>query len=138
MEIIILDTDFLFEYFNKNEDAIQAIDKNKKDFFAISFTTHAEILKTASSLEILKSLNGKLKKVDFLTIQLDEDISKLTLELIQKYHLSHSLSIPDALQAATALKYNCTFATCNQKHFKQITGLKLLPHSVVPKAGFLS
>jgi hypothetical protein len=41
MEIIILDTDFLFEYFNKNEDAIQVIDKNKKDFFAISFTTHA-------------------------------------------------------------------------------------------------
>jgi tRNA(fMet)-specific endonuclease VapC len=83
-------------------------------------------------------LNGKLKKVDFLTIQLDEEISKLTLELLQKYHLSHSLSIPDALQAATSLKYDCTFATCNQKHFKQITGLRLLTHSVVPKAGFLT
>jgi predicted nucleic acid-binding protein len=55
---------------------------------------------------------------------------------LQKYHLSYSLSIPDALQAATALKYNCTFATCNQKHFKQISKLKLLEHNVVPKAGF--
>jgi predicted nucleic acid-binding protein len=90
MEIIILDTDFLFEYFNKNEQAIQVLDENKKDFFAISFTTHAEIIKTATSLEVLKSLNRKLKVVDFLTVKLDEEISKLTLELLQKYHLSHN------------------------------------------------
>ena len=47
-------------------------------------------------------------------------------ELVEKYSLSHKLSLPDALIAATAIVYGIELFTLNQKDFKFIKQVKLL------------
>ncbi|MEZ4593950.1 MAG: PIN domain-containing protein [Chloroflexota bacterium] len=47
------------------------------------------------------------------------------LQLMETYSLSHKLSIPDALIAATALVHNLELFTLNIKDFRFIPGLTL-------------
>jgi hypothetical protein len=47
-------------------------------------------------------------------------------ELLEKYSLSHKLSLPDALIAATAIVYGIELFTLNLKDFKFIKQVKLL------------
>ena len=58
-------------------------------------------------------------------ISLDADISDRFLALLEKYALSHRLSVPDALIAATALSQNLALYTLNVKDFRFIPDLKL-------------
>ncbi|MCI0607926.1 MAG: type II toxin-antitoxin system VapC family toxin [Anaerolineae bacterium] len=58
-------------------------------------------------------------------IPLDPDISNHFLALLEEYALSHRLSVPDALIAATALSQNYLLYTLNVKDFRFITDLKL-------------
>ena len=139
MEVIVMDTDFAYEYFSLNPDALTTVKKNSNNLFILAFTAVAELIKAASSKETLTMLNARLRKSKLEVLHIDENISAKALELIQQYHLSHAASIPDMLLAATALKYDCFLATCNTKHFIHIPTLKLLQHDVTPKrGGFLS
>lgn len=133
-----MDTDFAYEYFSQNPDAL-TVKNNSNSLFILAFTGVAELTKAAYSKETLTMLNAKLRKSKLEVLHIDENISAKALELIQQYHLSHAASIPDMLLAATALKYDCFLATCNTKHFIHIPTLKLLQHNVTPKrGGFLS
>jgi len=44
MEIIILDTDFVIEFFNGNTGAIKLIESFKNNTFAITVITKAELI----------------------------------------------------------------------------------------------
>lgn len=44
---------------------------------------------------------------------------------LEAYSLSHKLSLPDALIAATALVHNLELYTLNTKDFRSIFGLQL-------------
>jgi hypothetical protein len=46
---------------------------------------------------------------------------------MEQYSLSHKLSLPDALIAATALVYDVPLYTMNLKDFRFIPKLKLYP-----------
>ena len=58
-------------------------------------------------------------------ISLDEEISNHFLALLEEYALSHKLSVPDALIAATSLSYNLPLYTLNIKDFRFIPDLKI-------------
>jgi len=134
MEIVILDTDFFFELIYGNKEALKIL--NQDNFiFVLSMVSHAEIIKSATNTDILKSLNAKIIKLELETISISEKTSTIELNLIQKFLLSNSIQIADSLIAASALTYNCLLATCNKKHYKYIPGLQLLEHDVVPKKG---
>lgn len=133
MEVIVMDTDFAYEYFSQNPEAVATLKKNSDSLFILAFTTVAELTKAAYSIETLTMLNARLRKSKLDVLQIDENISAKALELIQQYHLSHAASIPDMLLAATVLKYDCFLATCNTKHFRHLPKLKLLQHDVTPK-----
>ncbi len=60
-------------------------------------------------------------------IELDLETSAIFVELMGKYVLSHRLSLPDALIAATALRHDAVLYTFNLKDFKYIPGLRLYP-----------
>jgi predicted nucleic acid-binding protein len=64
----------------------------------------------------------------FQILKLTEQISVKSVELLNQYRLSHGLLIADALIAATALETDENFITGNQKHFRFISDLKLLPY----------
>lgn len=69
--------------------------------------------------------------VDFLIIEIDEDISHKAVELLEKYRLSLGLLIADAFIAVTALSCGYPLASRNQRDYRFIRGLNLLPYSIV-------
>ena len=74
----------------------------------------------------LKDLEKFLSRYQLLKIT--DQISDRALELLKQYFLSHSLFIADGLIAATALVHSEAFITKNQRDFRFIAGLKLLPY----------
>lgn len=76
---------------------------------------------------------SELRKTDHLLsrfniIPLSDLSSFLAVDLVRKYRLSHGLLIPDALIAATALTLDLDFITKNQRDYRFISELKLLPY----------
>jgi predicted nucleic acid-binding protein len=57
-------------------------------------------------------------------IPLDADISGRFLNLLNTYALSHRLSVPDALIAATALSQDIPLFTLNHRDFRFVADLK--------------
>jgi len=74
----------------------------------------------------LKNLEKFLQR--FQILHISDQTSERAVELLQQYFLSHGLLIPDALISATALVYNEAFITKNQRDFRFINGLNLLPY----------
>lgn len=64
----------------------------------------------------------------FQILQITEQISDYAANLLKQYFLSHGLLIADGLIAATAIVHNEAFITKNQRDFRFITGLNLLPY----------
>ena len=61
-------------------------------------------------------------------IEIDEAISSLSVELVERYYLSHGLQIADAIIAAFAVAHDFELATINKKDFRFIDGLKLIDY----------
>ncbi len=64
----------------------------------------------------------------FQVLKITDQISDKAVDLLQQYRLSHGLLIADALIAATALEHGEPFITKNQRDFRFIAGLHLLPY----------
>lgn len=58
-------------------------------------------------------------------LPLNEEISNQASQLVKQYFHSHSLSLADALIAATALHYQLPLLTANDKHYRMIADLNL-------------
>lgn len=65
----------------------------------------------------------------FQILQISEQTSERGIDLLTQYNLSHGLLIPDALIAATAITLDHLFVTKNQRDFRFISELNLLPYS---------
>ena len=128
---IICDTDALIDFFNENEKRhlkTKNIFENEIELtnILLSDVTIMELLKGATNKSELNKIRNKI--IHFGRIPIEEKISELSIALIAKYSLSHSLSIPDALIAATSLQTNFELFTYNTKDFRFIENLKLFLH----------
>ena len=121
--MILCDTNILIEFYRGRADVIETLSAIGVSNLAISVITVGELYFGARDKRELKKLRENLSLLQ--QIPLDEVISKLHLELLEKYSLSHRLSIPDALIAATALHYSIQLYTLNTKDFHYISGLDL-------------
>ena len=54
-----------------------------------------------------------------------EDVSILSLKLVESYTLSHGLTLPDAMIAALAISRDANLFTGNLRHFDFIPDLKV-------------
>ena len=61
-------------------------------------------------------------------ITLTEAITGKAVELLLEYRLSHGLLIADALIAATAIERGLSLVSKNQRDYRFIHGLDLLPY----------
>lgn len=82
-----------------------------------------ELIKGTRHKEDSQQIDKRLKRFD--TILLSPEITIRAFELLNAYHLSHGLAIPDALIAATALETGLKLFTYNVRDFKFIKGLDL-------------
>jgi predicted nucleic acid-binding protein len=125
MALTIIDTDILINVGRGNIESIDCLEKYARTSeLAISVITQMELIVGVRDKLELQILTKFLNR--FQILELDSQISKKAVELLEHYRLSHGLLIPDALIAATAIGFNQSFITKNQKDFRFIKGLNLL------------
>ena len=121
--MILCDTNILIEFFKDNAQIVLELRQIGQNRIGISHITQAELYFGALDKSELK----KMKRHFLLLCQfpVNLSISKRFLHLMEGYSLSHNLSIPDALIAATALEHMLELYTLNTKDFQFIPGLML-------------
>jgi predicted nucleic acid-binding protein len=121
--MILCDTNILIEFYKNNPQISQTFRAVGKNELAISVITEAELYFGALNKAELRMIQRHLSSLH--RFDLDTAVSNQFLHLMKTYSLSHKLSIPDALIAATALVHNVELFTLNIKDFHFIPGLTL-------------
>lgn len=121
--MILCDTNILIEFYKGNPSVIQALRHIGPENVAVSVITKAELFFGARGKQELAEIESHLSLCQCLG--LNNAISALFIELMQRYSLSHKSSIPDMLIAATAISHGLELYTLNTKDFKFIPDLNL-------------
>ena len=121
--MILCDTGILIEFYKNNPVIVQELRKIGQEQLAISAITQAELYFGALNKSELRMIKRHLATLPLFP--LDSEISLKFLGLMEAYSLSHRLSLPDALIAATALVHQVELYTLNLKDFRYIPELKL-------------
>jgi tRNA(fMet)-specific endonuclease VapC len=120
--MILCDTNILIEFYKGNPQIVQKLRQIGAGNIAVSVVTHAELFYGAKDKQEFASIERHLQSCAHFPI--NAEISKLFLDLMRRYSLSHRVTIADMLIAATALHHNCPLFTLNTKDFRFIDGLK--------------
>lgn len=123
----IVDTDILIDLGRGISDAeicLQTLATRSE--LAISIITQMELIVGCANKRELQMLDRFLSQ--FQIIPIEPAISSQAVELLRLYRLSHGLLIPDSFIAATAMVLNFSFITKNQRDYRFIQGLNLLPY----------
>lgn len=127
MALTIVDSDILIDASRGESDAIDCLQRlEKTSSLAISAVTQLELIVGCRNKTELKTLENFLLR--FKILKITDQISDKAIEIVKKYYLSHGLLIADGLIAATALVYDEPLITKNQRHFRFIKDLNLLPY----------
>ncbi len=118
---VLCDTNILIGFYKGKSPTIQALNAIGQDDLSISVITAGELYFGAKDKQELKMIKRHLALLR--QIPLDSETSGIFLNLLDTYALSHKLSIPDALIAATALKQKLPLYILNKKDFSFIPGL---------------
>ena len=91
----------------------------------ISAVSYMELAQGCRNKTELKAMQKAFKSDVNDVLPISQNISDLACELVEKYALSHSLRMADALIAATAMTHSLPLLTANGKHFSAVAGLKV-------------
>ena len=123
----IIDTDIIIDVGRGVTEAANCLQSLKSTSgLAISIVTQMELIVGCANKAELQIVENFLKQ--FYVITIDRSISDKAIDLLRLYRLSHGLLIPDSLIAATAIVWNYPFITKNQRDYRFIQGLNLLPY----------
>ncbi len=123
---ILCDTDVIIEYLKGNETTKRIFDKLKPQNIALSAITLMELYYGALNKRELNKIKKALS--NFNILPLNEEITEIAINLIERYSKSHRLKIPDALIASTAIYHDISLWTYNIKDFRFIENLILFEH----------
>lgn len=121
--MILCDTNVLIEFYKGNQKILAALRDIGQPNLAISVITTGELYYGVKDKRELRKIQKHLAILQ--QIPLDPEISALFVNLLSSYSLSHKLSIPDALIAATAIYHQMPLYTLNTKDFAFIPNLGL-------------
>lgn len=125
--MILIDTDVLIDVSRGVQTAVTCLQEiAARDVPGISAVTQMELIVGCRDKTESQKLDKFLKH--FQIHQITEPISREAIELLHSFRLSHGLLIPDALIAATALHLNMRFVSKNQRDYRFIPTLGLLPY----------
>lgn len=123
--MIICDTNILIEFYKADPTVIQTLRRIGAAHIAVSVITKAELFYGARDKQELAKIERHISLCQ--CYGLNDAISALFIELMSRYSLSHKVSIPDMLIAATAINHELELYTLNTKDFKFIPELNLYP-----------
>lgn len=127
MALILIDTDILIDAARSITLALDRLEQEEQSStLAISVITQMELTIGCRNRGELQQLNNFLQR--YQRIPLSEPISTQAIGLMTAYYLSHRLLIADALIAATAITLNVPLLSKNQRDYRFIEGLSLLPY----------
>jgi predicted nucleic acid-binding protein len=127
MPVTIVDTDILIDAARGIVESVEFLKtRETASSLAISVVTQMELTVGCRNKSEFATLKKFLRRFQILPIGIE--VSDAAADLLDKYHLSHGLLIPDALIAATAVTLAEPLATKNQRDFRYIDGLNLLAY----------
>jgi hypothetical protein len=121
--MILCDTNVFIHAFNENQTTIAQLNLIGIKNIAVSAITLMELYQGMGNKAELAGMKKAVRYYD--VVQIDNDISEMAIELIEKFNLSHCLQIPDAIIGATAIIYEIPLYTYNIKDFKFMPNIKL-------------
>jgi predicted nucleic acid-binding protein len=121
--MILCDTNILIEFYKANPIVIQNLQRIGSANIGVSVITKAELFYGARDKQELAKIERHVALCH--CYGLNNAISALFIELMSRYSLSHKVSIPDMLIAATAISHDLELYTLNTKDFKFIPELNL-------------
>lgn len=125
--MILVDTDVLIEVSRGAEVAVNCLQEiEARNSLTISVVTQMELVVGCRNKLELQELEKFLRR--FQLYKLNEPITDLAVDLLMRFRLSHGLLIADALIAATALSFNLPLVSRNQRDYRFIPQLELLPY----------
>lgn len=123
----IIDTDILIDVGRGVQEAVDHLNVIAASTTpTISIVTPMELIVGCRNKSELQKLAKFLEP--FQIAPLDETISTKAVALLQQYRLSHGLLIADSLIAATAVSLQLPLISKNQRDYKFIPELDLLPY----------
>ena len=120
---MIFDTDVLIWVLRGHGKAADAVDAAEAR--AIAVVTYMELLQGARDKREVKAIKSFLADMQFRTLPLTENIGHRASIYMEEYGLAISMSMADALIAATAIEANEQLLTGNEKHYKAVKELDL-------------
>lgn len=122
-KIVLCDTNIIIEFYKENAPIVSQLKSIGSKNIAVSVVTIGELIYGAFNKKELAQI---LKDANNLHLfQINEAIGNKFIELMSGFSLSHKLTLPDALIAATALIHDVLLYTLNTKDFRYIPKLKL-------------
>jgi predicted nucleic acid-binding protein len=125
--MILCDSNIFIEIYRGNLGIIKIVKSIGQHNIAVSEVTCAELFYGARNKGELQIIRKDLNKLTILPIE--AGISNFAVELVEKYALSHKLTLPDALIASTAIYHSIELYTLNIKDFRFLEGLMLFDES---------
>ena len=120
---VLIDSDVLIWYMRSNAAAVAAVSQ-QTDWY-ISAVSYMELVQGCRNKAELKVIQKAFKSSASDVLPITQSISDAACRLVEKYSLSHSVHLADALIAATALEQKLPLLSGNGKHFAAIDGLEL-------------
>jgi predicted nucleic acid-binding protein len=125
--LVIVDTDVLIDASRGVSEAVTCLQQiEQQSSLAISVITQMELFIGCRDKAELRTVEGFLAR--FQIVRLNEQISDRAVDLLRRYRLSHGLLIADSLIAATVLYFDNPFVSKNQRDYRFIANLNLLPY----------
>lgn len=126
--MILIDTDILIDAARNVNEAVTCLQQVEQQQFpaAVSSVTQMELIIGCRDKNELRSLDHFLER--FQIISVSEQISDTAIDLLKQYRLSHGLQIADALIASTAIVADIKLISKNQRDYRFIEALRLLPY----------
>ncbi len=122
-KVVLCDTNILIEFYKNNTAIIAELQKIGQDNIAINAVIVGELIYGALNKKELQKILKDIKHLR--VIDITPNICNTFIRLMTEFSLSHNLTLPDAIIAATALEKNTPLYTLNKKDFKYIKNLKL-------------
>lgn len=125
--MILVDTDVLIDAGRGMRDALTSISETeRRDVPAVSVVSQMELIVGCRRQADLRAVERFLRR--FQIIHLNERISRMAIDVLRQYRLSHGLLLADALIAATALTESIPLVSKNQRDYRFIADLDLRPY----------
>lgn len=121
--LVLCDTNIIIEFYKENPRVVKNLHNIGQQNIAVSIVTSGELLHGAFNKKELSQIKSDLEHLQI--IHLSSAIGECFTQLMIDYSLSHRLSLPDGLIAATALTENILLYTHNLKDFKYIKGIQV-------------